>query len=88
MVQALQYSTVLIERSPKRDEGFLLQGAAFLGLAKYTAAMKSSHIAEQITNAKGTGLTKADMLMDDIAYTAAQQGSFEGFDGRKLEASY
>ena len=55
-------------------------------LAKYSAAIKSCRTAEQIANVKSTGLTKIDKLMDEIAISAARAGSYDGFDGRHLEA--
>lgn len=85
-LQALQHAVLAIQASPKLQEAYLIQGRAFLKLGKFAAAMKSCRIAEDIANVKSTGLTKPAKLMDEIAITAAEAGSLEGFDGRQLEA--
>ncbi len=85
-LQALQHAARTIQTSPKMQEAYLLQARAFLQLGKFSAAIKSCSIAEQIANVKSTGLTAASKLMDDIAIRAAEAGSVEGFDGRQLQA--
>ena len=85
--QVVQGMAALLERYPDLQRGYLIQGRALLELGRFTAAVKSCRTAERIANVKNTGLTEAAKLLDQIAFAAAQKGSFEGFDGRQLEAS-